>query len=195
MKCVCVFAGSSLGKQPIYQEEALKLGRALVARGLALVYGGGSIGLMGILADAVLAAGGEAIGVIPQGLLLREAAHQHLTKLYTVKSMHERKALMSNLADSFVALPGGFGTFDELFEIITWAQLGIHQKPIGLLNVANYFMPLLVLVQHASNEGFISPTQTNLLVVRDTVGDVLDALASFRPTYSVANSSELPPEG
>ncbi len=195
MKCVCVFAGSSLGKQPIYQEEALKLGRALVARGLGLVYGGGSVGLMGILADAVLAAGGEAIGVIPQGLLRREAAHQHLTKLYTVKSMHERKALMSNLADAFIALPGGFGTFDELFEIITWAQLGIHQKPIGLLNVANYFMPLLVLVQHASNEGFVSPVQTNLLAVRETVGDMLDALASFTPTYSVSNSSELPPEG
>jgi uncharacterized protein (TIGR00730 family) len=195
MKCVCVFAGSGPGKRSIYQEEALKLGRALVARGLALVYGGGSVGLMGILADAVLAAGGEAIGVIPQGLLLREVAHQHLTKLYTVKSMHERKALMSNLADAFIALPGGFGTFDELFEVITWAQLGIHQKPICLLNVASYFMPLLALVQHASNEGFISPVQTDLLQVRDTVGDVLDALASFTPTYSGSNSLELPPEG
>jgi uncharacterized protein (TIGR00730 family) len=195
MKCVCVFAGSSPGKQPVYQEEALKLGQALVARGLALVYGGGSVGLMGILADAVLAAGGEAIGVIPQGLLLREVAHQRLTKLYTVKSMHERKALMSNLADAFIALPGGFGTFDELFEIITWAQLGIHQKPIGLLNVADYFMPLLALVQHASSEGFIPPVHTNLLQVRETVGDMLEALASFTPTYSVSNWGELPPEG
>jgi uncharacterized protein (TIGR00730 family) len=194
MKCVCVFAGSSPGKRPIYQEEALKLGQALVARGLALVYGGGSVGLMGILADAVLAAGGEAIGVIPQGLLLREVAHQHLTKLYTVKSMHERKALMANLADAFMALPGGFGTFDELFEIITWAQLGIHQKPIGLLNVANYFTPLLALIQHASNEGFIPLVHTNLLQARETVNDVLDALASFTPTFHIANWSELPPE-
>jgi uncharacterized protein (TIGR00730 family) len=150
---------------------------------------------MGIVADAVLAAGGEAIGVIPQGLLLREVAHQHLTKLYTVKSMHERKALMSNLADAFIALPGGFGTFDELFEIITWAQLGIHEKPIALLNVANYFTPLLALVQYASNEGFIQPAHTNLLQVRETVGEVLDALTSFTPTLHVSNWSELPPEG
>ena len=195
MKCVCVFAGSNPGKRSVYQEEALKLGQALVARGLGLVYGGGSVGLMGIVADAVLAAGGEAMGVIPQGLLLREVAHQHLTKLYIVKSMHERKALMSNLADAFVALPGGFGTFDELFEIITWAQLGIHQKPIGLLNVANYFTPHLTLVQHASNEGFIPLVHTNLLQVRDTAGDVLDMLESFTPTYNVSNWSELPPEG
>jgi uncharacterized protein (TIGR00730 family) len=194
MKCVCVFAGSSPGKRPIYQEEALKLGQALVARGLALVYGGGSVGLMGILADAVLGAGGEAIGVIPQGLLLREEAHRHLTKLYTVKSMHERKALMSNQADAFIALPGGFGTFDELFEIITWAQLGIHQKPIGLLNVANYFTPLLTLVQHASDEGFIAPVYTGLLQARETVGDVLDALASFTPIIRVSNWPEPPPE-
>src|SRR5262249_22792993 len=195
MKCVCVFAGSSPGKRPIYQEEALKLGQALVARGLGLVYGGGSVGLMGIIADAVLAAGGEAIGVIPQGLLLREVAHQHLTRLYTVKSMHERKALMSNLADAFIALPGGFGTFDELFEIITWAQLGIHQKPIGLLNVANYFTPLLTLVQHASNEGFIHPRHTEILQTRETVEEVLDALVSFTPTLNVSIWSELPPEG
>jgi uncharacterized protein (TIGR00730 family) len=195
MRRVCVFTGSSPGKRPIYQEEALKFGRALVTRGLGLVYGGGSVGLMGIVADAVLAAGGEAIGVIPQGLLLREVAHQHLTKLYTVKSMHERKALMSNLADAFIALPGGFGTFEELFEIITWAQLGIHEKPIALLNVANYFAPLLTLVQHASNEGFIPPAQTKLLQVRETVGEVLDALASFTPTFHVSNWSERPPEG
>lgn len=194
MKSVCVFAGSSPGKRLIYQEEALKLGRALAARGLALVYGGGGIGLMGVLADAVLAAGGEAIGVIPQGLLKREAAHQRLTKLYTVKSMHERKALMSDLADAFIALPGGFGTFDELFEIITWAQLGIHQKPIGLVNVANYFTPLLTLVQHASDEGFIPSVHTNLLQTRETVEDVLDALASFAPTFHVPSWFELPPE-
>lgn len=194
MKCVCVFAGSSTGKRLVYREEALKLGRALVERGLALVYGGGGIGLMGVLADAVLAAGGEAIGVIPQGLLLREEAHQHLTKLYTVKSMHERKALMSNLADAFIALPGGFGTFDELFEIITWAQLGIHQKPIGLLNVAGYFTPLLTLIQHASDEGFISPVHIDLLQVRSTVEDVLEALASFKPAVHDANGLELPPE-
>ena len=194
MKCVCVFAGSSPGKRLIYQEAALELGQALVARGLALVYGGGGVGLMGVLANAVIAVGGEAIGVIPHGLLLREEAHLRLTKLYKVKSMHERKALMSDLADAFIALPGGFGTFDELFEIITWAQLGIHQKPIGLLNVANYFTPLLTLIQHASEEGFIPPAHTTLLQTRETVGDVLDALDSFTPAFHIANWPELPPE-
>jgi uncharacterized protein (TIGR00730 family) len=194
MKRVCIFAGSNPGRRAIYQEEALKLGEELVKRGLGLVYGGGNVGLMKIVADAVLAAGGEAIGVIPQGLFLREVAHQHLTKLYTVNSMHERKALMSNLADAFIALPGGFGTFDELFEIITWAQLGIHQKPIGLLNVASYFTPLLTLIQHASDEGFIPPFHTNLLQERETVEDVLDALVNFTPAPNTSKWSELPPE-
>jgi uncharacterized protein (TIGR00730 family) len=126
--------------------------------------------------------------------LLREEAHRHLSKLYTVKSIHERKALMSNLADAFIALPGGFGTFDELFEIITWAQLGIHQKPIGLLNVTSYFTPLLELVQHASDEGFISPVHTNLLQVRDNVEEIIKALEEFTPTLDIANWPEHPPE-
>jgi uncharacterized protein (TIGR00730 family) len=194
MKRVCVFAGSHLGQRAIYREEALKLGQVLVAHGFALVYGGGNGGLMGVVADAVLAAGGEAIGVIPHGLLQHEIAHQHLTKLYTVNSMHERKALMSNLADAFIALPGGFGTFDELFEIITWAQLGIHQKAIALLNVADYFTPLLALVEYASNEGFIPRFHTHILQVRETVEEVVEAVISFSPTYNIPQRSEPPPE-
>jgi hypothetical protein len=150
---------------------------------------------MGTLANAVLAAGGEAIGVIPRGLFQREAAHPHLTKLYTVNSMHERKAFMSSLADAFIALPGGFGTFDELFEIITWGQLGIHQKPIILLNVASYFTPLLTMIQHASEEGFILATHLQLLLVKENIEDVLDALEHFQITPVTDKWTKVPPEG
>jgi uncharacterized protein (TIGR00730 family) len=195
MQRVCVFTGSNPGNRPIYQETARNLGQALVAHNLGLVYGGGNIGLMGILANAVLAAGGETIGVIPHGLFQREAAHPHLTKLYTVNSMHERKAFMSSLADAFIALPGGFGTFDELFEIITWAQLGIHHKPIILLNVVGYFTPLLTMVQHASKEGFILTTHLQLLLVKENIEDVLDALEHFQITPITDKWTKIPPEG
>ena len=194
MKHICVFTGSNPGVRSIYQEETKKLGEELVKHGWGLVYGGGVVGLMGVIANAVLAAGGEAIGVIPHGLTLREVAHQHLTKLYTVNSMHERKALMSDIADAFVALPGGFGTFDELFEIITWAQLGIHQKPIALFNIAHYFDPLLTLVEHASSEGFIHPTHKQILQVGETTEEVLSMIESFTPNVSVSKWSELPPQ-
>src|SRR6185312_16152584 len=143
MRSICVFAGSNMGTRLEYEEAARELGYELVARGLGLVYGGASVGLMGVIADAVIAKGGEVIGILPRGLFEREVAHEHLTELHKVGSMHERKALMADLSDSFIALPGGYGTFDELFEIITWAQIGLHSKPIGLLNVANYFDPLL----------------------------------------------------
>ncbi len=141
MRHICVYTGSNLGARPQYQQAAQALGSELVARGYGLIYGGGQVGLMGVIADTVLAAGGEAIGVMPRVLFPKEVAHQNLTALYEVESMHERKALMADLADGFIAMPGGFGTYDELFEMITWAQLGIHQKPIGLLNVAGYFRP------------------------------------------------------
>ncbi|HEY7984598.1 MAG TPA: TIGR00730 family Rossman fold protein [Ktedonobacterales bacterium] len=178
---VCVFAGSSPGARPAYRAAAAALGGALAARGWGLVYGGGSVGLMGVLADATLAGGGEAIGIIPRALAAREIAHHHLTELRVVETMHERKAQMAGLADAFVALPGGAGTFDELFEIITWAQLGLHAKAIALLNADDYFAPLLALVAHASAEGFIHPEDRELLLVRDQAEALLDALAAYVP--------------
>jgi uncharacterized protein (TIGR00730 family) len=161
---ICVFAGSSQGIRAEYGEAARALGRELAARKLTLVYGGSSVGLMGALADSVLSAGGAAIGVLPRGLFKREVAHPGLTELREVGSMHERKALMADLAGGFIALPGGFGTFDELFEIITWAQIGLHRKPIGLLDAHGYFGPLLALVRHATREGFIPDGQLDLLL-------------------------------
>jgi len=149
VKRICVFAGSSAGGRPAYAEAARELGQALVGRGLGVVYGGGSVGLMGTLADAVLAAGGEVIGVIPGPLARREFAHAGLTRMHVVGSMHERKALMASLVDGFVALPGGFGTFEETLEVLTWSQLGIHRKPIGLLNTAGFFDPLLAWIEKA----------------------------------------------
>jgi uncharacterized protein (TIGR00730 family) len=194
MRHICVFAGSSPGIRPEYQEAARALGRELVKRGLGLVYGGASVGLMGIIANTVLEEGGEAIGVLPRGLFRREVPHRHLTTLHEVGSMHERKALMADLADGFIALPGGFGTFDELFEITTWAQIGLHTKPIGLLNVAAYFDPLLALVDHAINEGFIQPFHSRLLLCKDTPAELLDSFAAFRPPAEQSKWTELPPE-
>jgi uncharacterized protein (TIGR00730 family) len=194
MQRICVFSGSNKGTRSEYQQVAQALGQELIARGLGLVYGGASVGLMGIVADTVLANGGEVIGVIPRGLFRREVAHTNLTALHEVGSMHERKALMADLADSFIALPGGFGTFDELFETITWAQLGIHTKPIGLLNAANYFDPLLALVEHASKEGFIPPTYTSLLLHEHVPAALLDAFAAYRPGPTIEKWSESPPD-
>src|SRR5262245_59376483 len=139
MRSVCVFCGSSLGGRPVYAEAARRLGAALAARGLELVFGGGHIGLMGVLADAVLAAGGQAVGVIPRALVEKELAHSGLTELHVVETMHQRKALMADRAGAFAALPGGYGTAEEMFEIITWSQLRIHEKPVGFLNTAGYF--------------------------------------------------------
>jgi uncharacterized protein (TIGR00730 family) len=163
MQRVCVFCGSLTGNQPIYAEAARQLGQSLARRSLSLVYGGGHIGLMGVLADSVLAGGGRVIGVIPRALVDRELAHGGVTELRVVETMHERKALMADLADGFIALPGGFGTADELFEILTWAQLGIHDKPIGLLNVAGYFDHLLAWLDHALREGFLAAAHRNSL--------------------------------
>src|SRR5260370_39829315 len=148
MRRICVFAGSNVGVRPEYSEAARALGRELVKRGLGLVYGGASVGLMGVLENTVLAEGGEVIGVMPRGLFRREVPHMGLTEMHEVNSMHERKALMADLADGFIALPGGFGTFDELFEITTWAQIGLHSKPIGVLDVAGSFAPLIALIVH-----------------------------------------------
>lgn len=190
---ICVFAGSNPGNRPEYREAARQLGKELVAHNLGVVYGGGSIGLMGALADSVLEYGGEIIGVMPQGLFRREVAHAHLTKLFEVESMHARKALMADLADGFIALPGGFGTFDELFEITTWAQIGIHSKPIGLLNVAHYFEPLLALITHASQEGFIPSTHLRLLIVQEYASELITSLLNHQPFEREEKWVELPP--
>lgn len=180
MRRICVFAGSMPGARPVYTEVAQALGCELARRGLGLVYGGASRGLMGVVADAALAAGGEVIGVLPRGLFVREVAHQGLTELFEVGSMHERKALMAQLSDGFIALPGGYGTCDELFEAVTWAQVGIHQKPVGLLEVHDYFATLLAFVAHASDEGFISAAQTDLLLRETDPVALLDAFARYQ---------------
>jgi uncharacterized protein (TIGR00730 family) len=194
MRNICVFSGSNLGNRPAYKQAAQALGKEMAARGLGLVYGGASIGLMGVIADTVLADGGEAIGVIPRGLFRREVAHSGLTALHEVGSMHERKALMADLADGFIALPGGYGTFDELFEIITWAQLGLHNKPVGLLDVAGYFAPLLALIEHASTEGFIPAKHINIVMREESPAVLLDRFAAYQPTVDINKWSELPPE-
>ncbi len=189
MVSICVFAGSSEGRLPEYRHLAVSLGRHLADREIRLVYGGASRGLMGALADAALEAGGEVIGVIPRALFKSEIAHSGLTTLYEVGSMHQRKAKMESLADAFIALPGGFGTFDELFEIITWAQLGIHEKPIGLLDVADYFVPFLSLVRHAASEGFIPPRNLDLIHYSDDPATLIDELISTRVHSNIISTT------
>jgi uncharacterized protein (TIGR00730 family) len=173
---VCVFCGASSGRLAAYADAARALGASLAERGLGLVYGGGRVGLMGAVADAALAAGGEVIGVIPQELVDRELAHGGLTELRVVGSLHERKALMAELADGFVALPGGFGTLDELLEQLTWSQLGLHAKPVGLLDVAGYWRPLVELARHATEEGFVREADLASIAVADEAGALLDRL-------------------
>jgi uncharacterized protein (TIGR00730 family) len=175
---LCVFCGSRVGANPLYVEQTRRLGRSLARRGIGLVYGAGHIGLMGVLADAVLEQGGQAIGVIPQDLVDRELAHQGLTKLHVVAGMHERKALMAALSDAFLALPGGYGTADETFEMLTWAQLKIHAKPIGVLNVAGFFDPLLAWIDRCVAEDFLKPRYREFLFVEDDVERMLDLFAN-----------------
>jgi uncharacterized protein (TIGR00730 family) len=174
---LCVFCGSAPGIRPAYLAAARDLGSALAARGIGLVYGGASVGLMGELADAVLAAGGEAIGVIPGRLLDRELAHGSLTELHVVETMHERKALMARLSDAFAVLPGGAGTLDEFFEALTWRQLGLHSKPIGLFDVDGFFGPLLALADHLVDEGFVRAEFRALLIVESEPAALLERLA------------------
>ena len=181
MRRVCVFCGSSNGANPVYQEAARAMGRALAGRGIGLVYGGGSTGLMGVVADAALEAGGEVVGVIPRALQLRELAHGGLTALHVVGSMHERKARMAALAEGFLALPGGMGTLEELSEMLTWAQLGLHARPVGVLDVAGYFAPLVGFFDRAEGEGFLRPEHRRLLLVGDDPGALLDRFAAWEP--------------
>jgi uncharacterized protein (TIGR00730 family) len=178
---VCVFCGACVGGPAVYAEAGRRLGALLAGRGLGLVYGAGHVGLMGVLADAALAAGGRVVGVIPQDLVDRELAHTALTELIVVDTMHQRKALMAERSDAFVALPGGYGTLDETFEILTWAQLGLHSKPVGLLNVAGYFDGLLAWLDHAGREGFLRAKHRDLLLVDDEAERLLDRLAARVP--------------
>jgi uncharacterized protein (TIGR00730 family) len=178
---VCVYAGSNPGTHPAYAKAARTLAAELAARGIGLVYGGGKVGLMGVIADSVLAAGGEAIGVMPQALIDREIGHPRLTELKVVGSMHERKAQMAELADAFVALPGGIGTLEELIEVYTWSQLGIHDKACGVLNVRGYYDGLATFLDHAVSEGFLRPQHRAVLSVAEDPAELLDALAAFQP--------------
>lgn len=178
---VCVYCGSRPGVRPAYAEAAGTLGRLLAEAGIGLVTGGGRVGLMGVVADAVLAAGGEATGVIPRALADREVGHEGMTTLHVVETMHERKATMADLADAFVALPGGLGTLEEIAEMLTWAQLGIHDKPCGLLDVEGYYAPLVRFVDHAVDEGFVGAESRAALLVEAEPGSLLDRLRASPP--------------
>ena len=186
MKRLCVFCGSNAGHNPIYRAEAEKLGRLLAARGIELVYGAGNIGLMGAVADACMEAGGTVIGIIPEALMGKEVAgravdHRALTRIEVVDSMHTRKARMAELSDGFIALPGGFGTFEELCEILTWSQLGFHAKPAGFLNVRGYYDGLRGFVDHAVGEAFLRAPHRDMLIFREDCDEMLDALAAYKP--------------
>ncbi len=181
MKRICVFCGSSAGNRPEYRSAAEELGSLVVQRSIGIVYGGGNIGLMGVLADSVLRAKGEVVGVIPEHLMSREIGHQGLTKLHIVHSMHERKALMADLSDAFIAMPGGFGTLEEFCEVLTWAQLGLHAKPCGILNVLDYYTPLLVMFDHAVREQFLKPENRRLVLARESACELVEALEEWQP--------------
>jgi uncharacterized protein (TIGR00730 family) len=180
MNRVCVFCGSKVGMDPAFSAAAAELGGLLARQGLTLVYGGGSVGLMGVLADAVLEARGEVVGVIPKKLATKELLHPGVEQMHVVESMHARKALMAELADAFIALPGGFGTLEELFEVITWAQLGLHGKPVGLLNTAGYFAGLVKFLEHAVGQEFIKARHYNRVLVEDRPATLLASLAERR---------------
>ena len=181
MRRVCIFCGSYSGVRAEYAGAARAMAAALVRSGLELVYGGGRVGLMGIVADEVLRLGGAAVGVIPRALREREVGHDGLTEMHVVETMHERKAMMADLADAFVALPGGLGTIEEIFEIWTWAQLGMHEKPIGFLDIGGYYAPLAAFLDHAVREGFIRPTMRNVVVFESDPEALLRRFAAYEP--------------
>ncbi|MEP0916236.1 TIGR00730 family Rossman fold protein [Leptolyngbya sp. DQ-M1] len=181
MRSICVFCGSSMGQNPDYEKAAVELGTAIADRGINLVYGGSHLGLMGAVADAALAAGGEVFGIIPGFLASKELAHQGLTRLETVESMHDRKARMVELSDAFIALPGGYGTLEEFCEVLTWAQLGLHQKPQGLLNVAGYYNSLLQFFDQAVAEKLVRPIHRALVIEATEPEVLLDRLSAYQP--------------
>jgi uncharacterized protein (TIGR00730 family) len=181
LKRICVYCGSSVGARPAYKQAAQRLGELMTERGIGLVFGGGCVGLMGVVADAVLAQGGEAIGVIPQSLVRREIGHRGVTKLHVVETMHQRKALMADLSDAFIALPGGYGTLEEFCEAVTWSQLGIQLKPCCLLNIERYWDGLLKVLDHAVDEQFVRPENAQLVLVASTPEGMLDRLERWTP--------------
>jgi uncharacterized protein (TIGR00730 family) len=181
VQSICVFCGSSPGRDPVYLAAATAFGRALAERRLRVVYGGGNVGLMGAVADGALAAGGEVVGVIPRALVEREVAHVRLTELIVVETMHQRKATMAERADAFVALPGGAGTLEELFEVWTWGMLGFHQKPCALFDVAGYYQPLLAFVERAEADGFLRADHRAMLSIETDVDRLIERLRAFQP--------------
>ncbi|WP_117168182.1 TIGR00730 family Rossman fold protein [Paraliobacillus sediminis] len=183
MKKVAVYCGSSKGNSPIYMEQARRLGEILVANGIDLVYGGATVGCMGAVADGVLEAGGQVIGVIPKKLADVEIAHQNLTEIHVVETMHERKALMAELADGFIALPGGSGTLEEWFEVFTWAQLDYHHKPCALLNINRYYDPIVALFDHMITEGFVKKEYKELIMLEENADALLTRMTDYQPRY------------
>lgn len=183
MRSVCVYCGASAGVRPAYAQAAAMLGQRLAERNIRLIYGGGKVGLMGVVADAVLAHGGQVIGVIPEALLKKEVGHHGLTELHVVANMHQRKQMMADQSDAFIAMPGGIGTCEELFEVFTWLQIGYHAKPIGLLNVEHYYDPLLGFLQHMVSENFLQRAQLEQLQIAAEPAALLDCLADFKPTH------------
>lgn len=181
MKSVCVFCGSNPGNHPAYADAANALGAAIAKRGATLIYGGAEVGLMGITADAALAAGGEVIGILPEALMKKEIGHKGLTRLESVGSMHERKARMAELSDGFVNLPGGTGTLEEMFEVWTWGQLGFHAKPIAVLNVRGFYDPLMTFLDHQRDEGFVKPQLRDTLLSAEEPDALLDAMQAYEP--------------
>jgi uncharacterized protein (TIGR00730 family) len=180
LSSLCVFCGSNPGARPVYKEAASALGLALAEHAIRLVYGGGNVGLMGVLADSVMQAGGKVVGIIPEALLLREKGKRNISELEVVSTMHERKQRMADLADAFVALPGGYGTLEEFCEILTWSQLGIHAKPVALLNIAGFYDSLIALFDHAVGEGFLQPQYRQLVVVEQSPQRLIEALRAWR---------------
>jgi uncharacterized protein (TIGR00730 family) len=182
LRKICVFCGSRAGNKAAYRSAAESVGRLLAERGIGVVYGGGNVGLMGAVADAALAAGGEVVGVIPDVLLAKEVGHRGLTKLHVVRNLHERKAMMADLADAFVALPGGFGTFEEFCEVITWSQLSLHQKPCGLLNVLNYWQPMVAMFDHAVDEGFLKKQNRGIVLEDESMERLIEKMELWCPS-------------
>ena len=193
MKRLAIYCGSATPADPLYLEAARDVGRTLAERGIGVVYGGGRLGLMGAVADAALAAGGEVIGIIPQALVDAEVAHRDLTELHVVPGMHERKKAFTDLADGFVTIPGGTGTMDELWEALSWAQLGYHADPVGLLNTAGYYDPLIQFWERMGEVGFLRPQHRDLLIVADTLDMLLERMAAHRPTQPIVrmNAADL----